>query len=247
MKKMFISGILVLAASFATAQDQDQPQSLRHFTKIVASPHINVVLQKGDRESIRLVCNNISPEKVNVRVTGKRLRIYLDHAQVVERQERIFRNHHPEMRGIYQNVSVTAYVTYRELKDIEVRGNQELVCDDEISSSKLKLRAYGETDIQLAKVNTNKFKASLYGENKLKIKSGGVGHQVYRLFGENRIDTRGLKSESASTRIYGEGKLSLSVSDRFDITAFGEPEINVSGSPNINKGIVIGHADIRRQ
>ncbi len=247
MKKTFILGILLASAGFAHAQDQDLTQPLPHFTKIVASPRVNVVLQKGDKESIRLVCTRISPEKVNVRVTGKRLRIYLDHARVVERQKRIFRNHHTETQGIYRDVSVTAYITYRELKDIEVRGDQELVCNDEISTQKLKLRAYGETDIQLAMVNTRKFKASLYGENKLKIKSGGAEHQVYRLFGENHIDTRGLKSESASTRIYGEGRLSLSVSDQFVINAIGEPEINVSGSPNISKGIVIGHADIRRQ
>lgn len=249
MKKILILGFLLASAAFVNAQDKDQPQTqlLPRFSKIVASPRINVVLKKGDRESIRLVYNNISPEKVNVKVTRKRLRIFLDHARVVERQERTYSHRNLQRHSIYRDVSVTAYVTYRELKDIEVRGDQELVCEDELSASKLKLRAYGETDIQLTTVNTNKFKVSLYGENKLKIKSGEVGHQVYRLFGENRIDTRGLKSVSASTRIYGEGRVSLSASDQVSIHAFGEPEITVSGSPNINKGIVIGRVDIKRR
>ena len=186
MKKTFILFILLASAGSVMAQEpvQGERQSLRHFTKIVASPRINVVLKKGDEESIRLTYNNISPDKVNVKVTGKRLRIYLDHARIVEDHERVFRHRHMERHSIYRDVSGTAYVTYRELKDIEVRGDQELVCEDKISAHKLKLRAYGETDIQLGKVNTDKFKASLYGENKLKIKSGETGRQVYRLFGE---------------------------------------------------------------
>ena len=249
MKKTFILFILLASAGFVKAQEpvQGEPQSLRHFTKIVASPRVNVVLKKGNEESIRLTYYNISPEKVNVKVTGKKLRIYLDHARIVEQHERVFGHHRVERHSIYKDVSVTAYITYRELRDIEVRGDQELVCDDEISAHKLKVRAYGETDIQLGKVNTDKFKASLYGENKLKIKSGETGRQVYRLFGENRIDTRGLKSANASTHIYGEGRLSLSVSDEVVINAIGEPEINVSGSPNIHKGIVIGRVGILRE
>jgi len=241
---------LALSGGIAVAQDaqNEEVHRVRHFNKIVASPRINVVLQKGDQESVRLVCTNVSPEMVNVEVFGKKLRIYLDRARIVEKYQRMSgRHHHVHYESMYHGASVTAYVTYRELKDIEVRGNQELTCNDEIDVDKLKVRAYGETDIRLAKVNTGKFKVSLYGENSFKIVSGRAGHQVYRLFGENRIDTRGLTSESASTRIYGEGRLKLAVSHEVVVNAIGEPEIVVEGSPNINRGIVIGRAEISRQ
>ena len=245
MQKTAFLIILLGTAGYASAQDKEK--SLPPFTKIVASPRVNVVLQKGDRESIRLTYSNVSPGNVNVIVTRNKLRIYLDHARVVEKQERIHCDGHTRKQSIYRNSSVTAFVTYRELKEIEVRGDQELTCKDEINTDKLKLRAYGETEIDLAGLNTKKFKASLYGENNLKIRSGEAAHQVYRLFGENKIDTRGLKSTSASTRIYGEGRLSLSASKQFVINAFGEPVIRVSGSPHVNKGIVIGRADIYLQ
>ena len=241
--------ILLVIAGSAHAQDQKQPRekSLPPFNKIVASPRVNVVLQKGDRESICLTYSNVSPENVNVIVTGNKLRIYLDHARVVEKRERTYWDGNRRTQSIYRNASVTAFITFRELKEIEVRGDQELTCQDEINVDKLKLRAYGETQIDLAALNTKKFKASLYGENNLKIRSGEAGHQVYRLFGENKIDTRGLSSTSASTRIYGEGRLSLTASKQLVINAFGEPVIRVNGSPHINKGIVIGRADIHLQ
>ena len=241
--------MLVVLAVVAQAQDstQNKEYSVRSFSKIIVSPRINVVLQKGDRESVRLAYSNVSPNHVNVVVTGNKLRIYLDHARVVEKQERIHGNWHRHKQSIYRDASVTAYVTYRELKEIEVRGEQELTCKDAINTDKLKIRAYGETEIDIAVLNTKKFKASLYGENNLKIRSGEADHQVYRLFGENKIDTRGLASYSASTRIYGEGRLSLATSKHLFISAIGEPVIRVSGSPHVNRGIVIGRADIHVQ
>ena len=244
MQKSLILIIFLVIAGYAHAQDKEK--ALPPFSKIVASPRVNVVLQKGDRESIRLTYSNVSPENVNVIVTRNKLRIYLDHARVVEKQERTYDDGN-RRQSIYRNASVTAFITFRELKEIEVRGDQELTCQDEINVDKLKLRAYGETQIDLASLNTKKFKASLYGENNLKIRSGDAGHQVYRLFGENKIDTRGLNSTSASTRIYGEGRLSLTASKELVINAFGEPFIRVNGSPHINKGIVIGRANIRLQ
>ncbi len=244
LKLIILTAVSMIPAYSTQAQTQGEERSLSHFSKVIASPRINVVLQKGDKESIRLICSNISPDKVNIKITGNKLRIFLDHARVVEKQERMIENHHSQKRSIYRDASVTAYVTFRELKAIEVRGEQEVSCKDEITADKLKLRAYGETEITLATVNVNKFKASLYGENNLRIQSGEAGYQVYRLFGENKIDTRGLKSESASTRIYGEGRLSLTASNEVVINAIGEPMITVAGPAHVTKGIVIGRADI---
>ena len=46
--------------------------------------------------------------------------------------------------------------------------------------------------------------------------------------------------------MYGEGRLTVNASDEVRISAFGEPQINVMGTSFINKGIVIGKADIRK-
>lgn len=243
MKKIQI--LLILLSSAVRLSGQDLPKDLPRFTKIVVSPRIHVVLQKGDHESVRLTYSNVSPEKVNVKVNGNKLRIYLKHARITERQERVSGDWNSGSRSIYHDASVTAYITYRELKGIEVRGEQEFYCSDEINSDKLKIKAFGEAQLDLAGIHTRKLKASLYGENDLKIRSGETSHQVYRLFGENKIDTRGLRSSSASTRIYGEGHVKLSASREVIINAIGEPEILVEGTPHLSKGIIIGKADIR--
>jgi Putative auto-transporter adhesin, head GIN domain len=244
MKKLTIITLIIVFALSSHLMAQEQQKPLFHFTKIVASPRVNVILQKGDKESIRMVYSNIDAGKVNIKVRGNTLRIYLDHARVTERQERMTINGYTQKHSIYQGASVTAYVTYRQLKGLEIRGEEEIVCESEINTNKLKLKAYGESAIRLNSLNATKFKASLYGRNNLKIAGGTVNHQTFRSFGENKIDTRGMKSETASTRVYGEGTISVNTSDEITINAFGEPEINVSGNGHIHKGILIGRIDI---
>lgn len=232
---------LVCAAAWCSAQDSVKVKS---FKKIIVSSRVNLILEKGDRESVRILYNRIPKNKVNVVVRGNKLRIYLDHARLVEKQVRDYENGNSGTHGLYSGYSITAYVTYKELKALEIRGEEELRSDSEITADKFKLRSYGKSEIRLASVRTRKFKTSLYGENNLKIQSGETTHQVYRLFGENKIDTRGMKSEVASTRIYGEGTVSVNASDKVCINAFGEPEINVEGTSYISRGIIVGRADI---
>jgi len=51
--------LILLAASFSL-KAQDSVRALAPFNKIIASPRISVILIKGEKESIRLVCNKSS-------------------------------------------------------------------------------------------------------------------------------------------------------------------------------------------
>ena len=239
---MFLGATIMLSA---IVNAQEIQKDLNAFDKIILSPRINLILQKGDKESILIKYSNVSSDKINIEVSNNRLRIYLDDARLVEKQKKTHDENYSSKASIYRDAVITAYVTYRELKVLDVRGEEEVTCDGAIDSEKFKLKAYGEVEITLASLHTKNFKAVLYGENKLKIKEGQAGHQRYRLYGENKIDTQALSSETVSTTIYGEGRLSVNASDEIRINAFGEPQVNVSGNSHISRGIIIGRADIR--
>jgi hypothetical protein len=221
---------------------QEINKELKHFTRVIASPRINVILNEGDREAIRVVYHDITKNKINIEVKGKTLRLYLDDARKVEPM----RSHgkHGRKESIYEGVSVTAYITYKELSLLEIRGRQELTCLDPIESDAFTLRAYGENEINFASVRTGYFKAKLYGENELDIKKGRSIEQKYTLYGENKINTKGFRSEYIVTSIFGEGSLNVYSSEEVRIDAFGEPNIHVDGGGNINRRMVIGNASI---
>lgn len=224
---------------------QSSTQPLESFDKIVASQYVNVVLEKGEQESIRLEYHGIDPEDINVKVRRKKLHVYLDRAKLIEKRDKYYQYGNKVRVSRYKNSSVTAYVTYKQLRGIEIRGSEGLTCNSPITTDKFKLKAYGENEISIASLQTNKFKASIYGENTIEIKGGLAGHQVYRLFGENKIDTQNLESNTAISRIYGTGRLTVNASDEFKISAFGEPEIRLTGSAFINKNLILGDPSIK--
>jgi hypothetical protein len=240
MKKIGIM-IICLGVSLG-AYAEEITKDLKHFNKIIASPRVHLVLRKGDQESIRLEYNNVSKNKINIEVDGRTLHIYLDHARKIERLE----DTRGRARWMYEGVTITAYVTYKALEYLEIRGDQSLICYDEIESEEFRLKAYGENEITLASLKTDYFKASLFGENELNIQSGKALEQKYKLYGENKIDTRAMKSAFASTSIFGEGDLKINSTEELRVDAFGEPKIYVRGGGHVNKRLVFGKAYIRK-
>jgi hypothetical protein len=225
------------------AQEQEIQKDLKPFERVIASPRINVILKKGDHESIRLVYNGVSKTKINIEVRRKTLHVYLDDARKIEKMA-TYDYGYRTRNGIYEGATITAHITYTNLEALEIRGKQELTCLDPITAEEFRLKAYGENDITLASLKTEFFKASLYGENTLKIKKGRVIEQKYKLYGENRIDTRELKSAFASASIFGEGNVKINTTEDVRLDAFGEPSIHVNGGGHVNKRLVIGRISI---
>ena len=238
-KILTLAFIFLCSIGFAQEIEKD----LKHFTRIVASPRVNVVLNAGEQESIRLVYHGVSEDKINIAVSGRTLRIYLNKARRVEKMKPA-KDGHERRESLYQSASVTAYVTYKELHSLEIRGDQELICDDPLEAESFTLRAYGENEIRLSSLKTDFFKAKLYGQNTLQIDQGRTLEQKYLLYGENKIDTKGMRSDYIITSIFGEGSLKVNSAEEVRIDAFGEPQIYVAGGANINRRLVIGKANI---
>jgi hypothetical protein len=240
--KIFVTLALLLMAAAATAQEF--VREVRSFSRIIVSPHINLILEEGPAESVRLVHGDFPSGKINVEVKGKTLRIFLDDARVTDKLEKVDYRHR---RSIYEDVSITAYVTYKTLDHIQVRGAQEVTCKSPIATdNKFKLKAYGENEITFAALNTNYFKAALFGENRLKIKGGRADYQKYKLYGENRIEASRMKSFSASAMSFGDSEVRIFSQDEVRVTSFGEARVTYGGDAYLSKGLIFGKTDINR-
>ena len=240
MKTLFLASLTVtMAITLATAQEIKK--DLRSFDRIITSPHINLVLKKGDKESIRLVYEGVDRGKINIDVTGKTLHLFLDNARILEKSEQIGSY---GRRGIYRNATVTAYVTYRSLEYLEMRGTQTLTCRSPLSARTFTLKLYGENEVHLASLHTKCLRTSLYGQNKLEIRGGKAAYQKYKVFGENKIDTKKLQSNFTTASIYGESEVMVNTQDELRINSFGVSEIQYSGDPEVNKRIMIGESHV---
>ena len=240
-RPLLLAALLTLTVQITKAQEISR--ELKSFSKIVVSPKINLILEQGEQENIRLTYSNVDPSKINIKVQGNTLRVYLDEAKVAEKTYRTSGN---QKRSIYHDASITAYVTYKELEHLEIRGNQELTCNGPLKAERFTLKAYGENDINLASLKTEYLRTSLYGDNDLKIKTGKAEYQKYKLFGDNKIDTQDVKSFSATTTIFGESKIKLNSQDNLKVNAFGESQVSYNGNASVNKGLIFGKAQITK-
>ena len=205
-----------------------------HFEKLIVSPRIHLVLMAGESESVKITYHGIEESKINVMVKGNTLHLYLDHARLKEKQVRVWENEEWHKRDTYRDASVTAYVTYRSLRKLVVRGEQD-VDVDAIQARTFKLTAYGDCRLTLAGLHARKFKACLYGQHTLMVRAGAVDIQKFKLFGENTIDVAGIAGEEIASATYGESKLKLNTSGNLRLVTFGESDVRVTGGADVDR------------
>lgn len=231
-------------------QGQTKAKKLKKFDKIVVSPKIELELVEGQEESIRLEYFDVEEHKVNVVVRNKTLRIYLDNAKYIVKNKKGYNyrdgNGRWDNKMYRDNVQVKAYVTYKTLKRLQVRGAEDIDIKSTLKSQRFKLKLYGESVVNISSLETKKFKAVLIGENRLNIRQGKAQKQKYKSIGENWVRADDLDSNTARASLIGEGRVKLKVDDHLRIFTIGESEIVFEGNPVVRKRFIIGHAEIRR-
>lgn len=244
MKTNLIS--LVILFTIQTSFAQIKTVDVDTFDKVIISPHIQVVFERGDSESVSIESSTEPEDKINIEVMGKTLRIYLDGARDVTKSEKTNENGYEQRKSIYNGTVVKATVTYKQLKELSLRGEENIVCKSTLEGDKFNLTIYGASQVYLNKVDIGHLKTTIYGASYLEIKKGTIVRHKIIAYGETKINTLGVESESAKITAYGEGSYRLKVSDDLKITAYGEATVAYEGNPKVNKGIIIGEAKIQK-
>jgi hypothetical protein len=223
-----------------------QTTTVDHFNKIIISPHIQVTFVEGDEEKVSIEKKSVSNDKINIEVSGKTLRIYLDDAKEFTKNETVYEDGHETKRPIYKGTVVVATVTYKTLDELSVRGEETMWCKSLLKGDEFKLKLYGESNVLLDKVSLGNLTTTTYGESSLIIKSGSITDQKYTAYGESRINSRGITGNTAKLTAFGEADFQLNVKDEIKITSFGNAKLKYKGNPTITKGLNIGGVEIAR-
>lgn len=246
MKNVILPIVLLLFVATFNVEAQDKIHSVESFDKIIVSPHIELNLVEGSEESVKIENAKVSEDKINIEVEGKTLRIYLDGAKMVTKSEKVEQGNGKWKKSIYNGTKMTATVTYKTLKSLSIRGEEIVKAMSPINQDKLKLAIYGESKVYFNSLTTKQLTVSIYGESYLEIESGSVDRQVYRAYGESEVNTSEMENKSTKITAYGESNFRINVSDRLKVTCYGETTVNYKGDADVDKGIVIGEAEIRK-
>ena len=227
-----------------TLQLTAQTKTVDHFDKVIVSPYIQVTLVQGNEESVTVNDIQVAPDKLHFEVNDKTLRIYLDGAKEIPKNEKDKYNGYKESHSLYRNNSVVATITYKTLNGLSVRGEEEQLCQSAISGDEFRLSIYGTSTVTFNQLNLKKMHATLYGDGVLEVKSGTVKEQRYICYGEGKINTLAITGNSSRITAYGEADFKINVTDKINITAYGDAQLHYKGNPEIIKGLHFGQLTV---
>jgi len=237
LKAIFVLFFLFAATLVAGAQTI----SVDHFNKVIISPYVQVVFERGESESVTVHELLVDSSKLHVEVNGGTLRIYLEGAKDIPYYKKSY-----DKNDLYPNHAVVATVTYRSLKTLSLRGEETHHCQSPLSANKFSLRVYGASTVVFTEMHVRKLHAVIYGTSSLEIQSGKVDEQHFTCYGEGKINTTAIAGRMGKITSFGEAEFRMNISDRIKITAFGDAKLRYKGNPAIVKGIHIGDVDLAR-
>ena len=242
-KKLIIFCFLLLTIGSSA---QIKSITVNDFDKIIISPHISVTFVQGDTESVVIHSSTEPIEKLNIEVVGSTLRLYLDGAKTYTDSKKNKGDNYSYNVPIYNGTVIIATITYKNLEELSLRGEEKFVCESTIDQDKFQLKSFGESEVYLNKVNLDNLTTTIYGESYLEFKDGKVNSQKITAYGESKINMLDVPTNSTKITVYGEGSYRISVKERLKVTAFGEATIAYKGSPEIKKGMIFGEATIQK-
>ena len=212
------------------------------FDKVIVSPHVKVTFTRGDKETVTVQSSTVGKDKIHIESNGSTLRVYLEGAKEVTKNEKSNDNGHKI--SLYKGTVLTVTIAYKTLKSLSVRGEEDILLKSKLEQEDFDLNLYGETTVELSEVQLNKMSTTMYGETKLLLKSGKITEQKFTAYGESKVEALGISNNVTRATLYGEAELNVNVSDRIRVTAYGEAKIGYKGNPEISKGLTIGGVKI---
>jgi hypothetical protein len=244
MKNLIIAVTTILLFNVRNSLAQDLLIEVESFDKIIVSPHIQVIFVQGNEESVTIEELLVDREKLNVVVKGNTLRLYLEGAKTITKNEKVDNHNRNSKRPIYKGTIVKAIVTYKNIEKLSLRGEQKFVCESSLEMEKFDLVIYGESKVYLNEVNINKLNTKIYGESYLEIKKGSIQNQKIVAYGESKVDAMNVENQNIKITAYGEGVFRFNVIKKLKVTSYGEATFQYTGNPDIQKGLMIGEASI---
>jgi len=244
--KTLVHLIIIAIVSFSSMLFGQSKINVKSFNKVIISPHIETTFIEGDEESVTILDSTEPEDKINIEVKGKTLRVYLDDAKELTKNEKVKTKNYKTNKPIYNGKVLTILVTYKTLDILSLRGEERTLVKDKLTNDTFKLRIYGESEVTFNEVDFEDFDVDVYGESQLTIKKGTTGHQSITAYGEGQINLIDVLNRTSKLKAYGEAEFKLNSSEKIRFTTYGEAELYYKGDAEVSQGLSFGDSKIIR-
>jgi hypothetical protein len=242
---LLLAGVLFSNCSSLQAADN---RAVSPFTKIENSGPLDIVLEKGTKESVTVEVTGTDPQKVLTDVTDNILKIHME-------------------SGNYSNLKGKVTITYVNLSEITNRGSGDLTCKSDLISENFALNNSGSGDVDikgnvkatlfsfqhsgsgdvvLANLETTDLNLSMRGSGDFKAIAGSAKKQIIALSGSGDVQLFGVTGESCTIAIKGSGNIETNVSDSIIGSISGSGNVNYKGDPKTKQVEIRGSGSVSK-
>lgn len=206
--------LLVIFSELAANARQEELRTLRQFSKIVTKEGYDIFLTEGASESVRIVTENIDPEKILTDVSNETLTI-------------------GTRKGKYMNTKVQLYITFKRLNSIVSYGSG-MIKIAPFKTDKISMELMGSNKV-IIPVHAKTIDLNLSGSSDVSL-SGGTDRLLINLSGSGKINAFDLDTREGMIKLSGSGEANVNVKERLKIDSSGSGTVNYKGHPQ-NKEI----------
>lgn len=217
MKRIVIITGFILVNYFTYSQ-QTEERKLSSFDKVNVLSEVNVYMNKGTEENVKVSAYGIDLAEVETIINGKTLQIQLT-------------------RGVQKNAKIDIYVTYKEVRDLSVAAAGKISVQDTLKGDKVVLNAItnGEIDseLNLKTVDIN------IGQGGVVRLTGKVGSIDAKLSTGGILSAIDLQSDSTYVKVSSTGNAKVTANSLLDADVKTGGNLTYAGKPsqkNIKKG-----------
>ncbi len=221
------SFFLAISQVYVSAQQVDT-RNVSSFDEVSVSGSLDVYLERGNNESVRIEVRGIDPSEIRTEVSGRKLKIY--------RQNRI------RWGG---NVKGKIYITYRNLQGLQSSGSSDIYGDGHIDADRFKIGCSGSGNITLDDLNAEELDVHISGSSDIRL-VGSVGSQELHISGSGDYDAFDLKCEKTTISISGSGNADVVAQKSLKVSVSGSGNIRYIGNPDYLDTSSSGSGSIRK-
>jgi len=246
-KKMKSSFLFIALLLSITSYAQKIDKELGPFTKVLIGPGINIELIQSDEEHIHMVSDTELLHDISINVDNDELKVYFPYKDFSFRDEdgEIAHGKYSLENTPYEGIRVYGKLYFNDLKSVDFRGEEKLLCNGNIRSEDLTLKIYGDTQVKLNDFDVEKLTLKCYGENENEILHGNVWDFKITSYGERRVMTKGMRCENIKLTSFGESDIDVYAENSLKVRVLGEGNIRYKGDPQL-KEFSLGEADIQK-
>ena len=213
--KIFAIPLIALTFSITAVYADDKIErtyDVNNFSEIYLRGPYEVHLRQTNRCELTILAKESYFEKLDVSSGGGELSIELDGKN--------FRN----------TRSIEVYISFKTLEKLEIEGAVDLVCENQLDVSNLKLEFEGAGNVELD-VNADKIIAEIAGVGNFEIEGETDYHKV-EFDGIGNYEAKDLRSKYTIVESNGIGSVKVYASNKFKGEANGIGSVDYYGDPD---------------